>query len=576
MTAFGMAAGFALAAGITAAILAAGWRLRHARHAAERAWAEAIGAREKADAAMRRTSAFVATVSHEIRTPMNGVIGVIDILQETPLNQEQRHYLEVAAQSARMLLRVMNDILDFAKSQSGTLKLCDAPYDFYKTMEGLCDLFQPLARRKSLTLRTAVRPHFDQQLVGDEIRVSQIVANLLSNAIAFTEQGHITLCARRRLTRSGDWVEIAVHDTGAGMSAAFQERLFRPFHQEDGSTTRRHGGTGLGLAIVKQLVNRMGGHIAVHSRVGCGTSVHVLLPAHWGCANVEWPNYEGRRIAVEVCEPMLRAAFLAWARKAGLRLTGRDGGPDVLMWMEGGIPRIRSCSGTLAAAPPRVSTRVDGMQAFFRALDSFLGASPAASRFTTGAPAEQNLPRRGGARQRRASLIGAPAKSTWTPAALIAAAYTRGPARPGSERPAKPGVTLWLVEDNEINRDITLRQLALIGVTARCAEDGEAGFEAWLRHRPTAMLVDLHMPRLDGYGLARRIRHHESAHGLARTVIIGYSASAADADARACREAGMDDYVSKPATRSKLLAALRRAGLMDPDPSTHEHCGNPL
>ena len=569
MTALAVAAGLAGAAGLAAVVVTAGWRLRAARHAAERAWAEAIGAREKADAAMRRTSAFVATVSHEIRTPMNGVIGVIDILQETPLNQEQQHYLEVAAQSARMLLRVMNDILDFAKSQSGTLKLCDAPYDFYKTMENLCDLFRPLARRKSLTLRTAVRPHFDRQLIGDEIRLSQIIANLLSNAIAFTEEGHITLCARRHLTRTGDWVEIALHDTGSGMTAGFQERLFRPFHQEDGSTTRRHGGTGLGLAIVKQLVNRMGGEIVVRSRAGHGTSVHVSLPARWGCAGAEWPNYDGRRIAVEVDEPMLRAAFLAWARKAGLRPVARDARPDVLMWMEGGIPRIRSCVGTLAAAPSRVNTRVDGMQAFFRALESFLGPTPAAGRFTAVSASGRNLPR-------RAELKRAPLKKAWTPAALIAASYKQGPATPGRERPAKPGVTLWLVEDNEINREITLRQLALLGIAARCAEDGEAGFEAWLRHRPTAMLVDLHMPRLDGYGLARRIRLHESTCTLPRTVIIGYSASAAESDARACREAGMDDYVSKPATRPKLLAALLRAGLMDPGPSTHDHCGKPL
>jgi signal transduction histidine kinase/CheY-like chemotaxis protein len=508
-------------------------RMRIVRHTAEKARAEAILARERAEAADSAKSAFLATVSHEIRTPMNGVIGVLDILQDTPLSAEQQHYLGTAMQSARLLLRVINDILDYAKIESGALQLCNAPYDFYRAMENMAELYLPLARRKGLVLNVAIMPHFDKRLVGDEIRISQVVANLLSNAIAFTDRGAVTLSARRRWSENSDIIEITVQDTGAGMSEEYQRRLFAPFHQEDTSTTRRHGGTGLGLSIVKHLVERMGGLITIRSRRGHGTCARISIPARWNTQAFTWPDYPERTAALHIANPALLPMVRAWCRKAQVRMLPRDAPADIRILTDGG-------DGCWIASPTRRIGPVHSVYPFLRALDSLwtpVRAIATQGQVPHGRPAMQGL-----ASQRARPPRLAPRNTLKDPAQA-------------------PGDIL-LVEDNEINRDITLRQLALLGVQAFSADDGEAGYAAWLSRRPRVMLVDCHMPRLDGYELARRIRTQEMINGWPRTTLIGFSANATQSDARACLAAGMDDYVPKPTTRSKLQEALRRAGYL--------------
>ncbi|HTK01416.1 MAG TPA: ATP-binding protein [Bordetella sp.] len=504
-------------------------RMRIVRHTAEKARAEAILARERAEAADSAKSAFLATVSHEIRTPMNGVIGVLDILQDTPLGAEQQRYLGTAMQSARLLLRVINDILDYAKIESGALPLCNAPYDFYRAMENMAELYLPLARRKGLTLTVAIMPHFDKRLVGDEIRISQVVANLLSNAIAFTDSGAVTLSARRRLARDSDEIEITVRDTGAGMSEEYQRRLFAPFHQEDTSTTRRHGGTGLGLSIVKHLVERMGGQIIIRSRRGFGTSASVRIPARWTTNAYTWPCYPERTATLHVTNTAMLPMLRAWCRKARVRIGAPDSPADIRILTDGG-DGFWLATATMRSGPHH------SVYPFLRTLE------------TLWAPVRDSAP---------------PTDTTHSspecPYAMDQAPRDNsGNAAARSDAPAD----VLLVEDNEINRDITLRQLALLGVKANFAEDGEAGHAAWLATRPRAMLVDCHMPRMDGYELARRIRTHEMINGWPRTTLIGFSANATQSDARACLAAGMDDYVPKPTTRAKLQQALQRAAYL--------------
>jgi signal transduction histidine kinase/CheY-like chemotaxis protein len=524
-------------------------RMRIVRHTAEKARTEAILARERAEAADSAKSAFLATVSHEIRTPMNGVIGVLDIMQDTPLSDEQQRYLDTAMQSARLLLRVINDILDYAKIESGTLQLCDAPYDLYRTMENMAELYLPLARRKGLTLTVAIMPHFDRRLIGDEIRVSQVVANLLSNAIAFTDHGAVTLSARRRLVRQRDEIEITVRDTGAGMSEEYQRRLFAPFHQEDTSTTRQHGGTGLGLSIVKHLVERMGGRISIHSRRGHGTCARIRIPARWNAQTLAWPCYAGRTAALHVSNPAIKPMLRAWCRKTGLQDLPGDVPADIRILTDGG-------DGFWVATPTTRHGPLHSLYPFLRTLDKLW--TPAQDMTPHGSPAS-------------AFAVAPASPPPGRPPAIHAFDAGRplpGPALP-TTGPTDQASDILLVEDNEINRDITLRQLALLGVNAYSADDGEDGYTAWLSRRPRVMLVDCHMPRLDGYDLARRIRTQEMINGWPRTVLIGFSANATQSDARACLAAGMDDYVPKPTTRTKLLGALQRAGfLQDAAPTT--------
>jgi signal transduction histidine kinase/CheY-like chemotaxis protein len=517
-------------------------RMRIVRHTAEKARAEAILAQERAEAADSAKSAFLATVSHEIRTPMNGVIGVLDILQDTTLSTEQRHYLGTAMQSARLLLRVINDILDYAKIESGALQLCNAPYDFYRAMENMAELYLPLARRKGLVLTVAIMPHFDRQLIGDEIRISQVVANLLSNAIAFTERGAVTLSARRKRTRNGDEIEITVRDTGAGMSEEYQRRLFAPFHQEDTSTTRRHGGTGLGLSIVKHLVERMGGRITIHSRRGHGTSASVRIPARWNTQAFTWPCHSGRTVALHITNAAMAPMLRAWCLKTGLTIAPAADPADIRVLTDGG-------DGFWVATPTTRYGPLHSVYPFLRALENLWTPARDPDHSNSAGPVSMpspEIPEQEGRRHDGSpETVSAPA-----PPSILAIAQSEALGE------------ILLVEDNEINRDITLRQLALLGVKAYSADDGEAGYAAWLSKRPRIMLVDCHMPTLDGYDLARRIRTQEMINGWPRTTLIGFSANATQSDARACLAAGMDDYVPKPTTRSKLQDALRRAGYL--------------
>ncbi|WP_235610776.1 ATP-binding protein [Bordetella sp. H567] len=468
---------------------------------------------------------------------MNGVIGVLDILQDTDLSAEQQRYLGTAMQSARLLLRVINDILDYAKIESGALPLCNAPYDFYRAMENMAELYLPLARRKGLTLTVAIMPHFDRRLVGDEIRISQVVANLLSNAIAFTDRGVVTLSARRRLARHGDELEISVCDTGAGMSEEYQQRLFAPFHQEDTSTTRRHGGTGLGLSIVKHLVERMGGLITIRSQRGVGTSACVRIPAHWQPHAFTWPCYPGRTATIHVSNPEMLPMLRAWCSKSRLHVLPPDAPADIRILTDGGdgfwVATATTRCGPMHSVYPFLRT----LETLWRPIRDI-------------GPPERSLDR--------------PADVTTDSGVAPLTSVQRAPYRPPGDdiTPADTAADVLLVEDNEINRDITLRQLALLGISAHSADDGEAGLTAWLARRPRAMLVDCHMPKLDGYELARRIRTHEMIHGWPRTTLIGFSANATQSDARACLAAGMDDYVPKPTTRAKLQEALRRTGYL--------------
>ncbi|CAM3702878.1 histidine kinase [Bordetella sputigena] len=517
--------------------------MRIVRHTAEKARAEAILARERAEAADSAKSAFLATVSHEIRTPMNGVIGVLDILQDTPLSAEQQRYLGTAMQSARLLLRVINDILDYAKIESGALPLCNAPYDFYRAMENMAELYLPLARRKGLTLTVAIMPHFDRRLVGDEIRVSQVVANLLSNAIAFTDRGAVTLSARRRLTHGGgDEIEITVRDTGAGMSEEYQRRLFAPFHQEDTSTTRRHGGTGLGLSIVKHLVERMGGMITIRSRRGYGTSACVRIPAHWNTQAFTWPTYPERSASLHVTNPAMTPMLRAWCRKSRIQLLDHGCPADIRVLTDGG-------DGFWVATATQRMGPMHSVYPFLRTLETLWSPVCDAVPMVEPVPSSPRDPDK----VDHATQLESSSETNVLKRVQ--------PGTPGSPDPAAAADVL-LVEDNEINRDITLRQLALLGIEAHSAEDGEAGYAAWLTQRPRVMLVDCHMPCLDGYELARRVRTQEMINAWPRTTLIGFSANATQSDARACLAAGMDDYVPKPTTRAKLRDALQRTGYL--------------
>ncbi len=518
------------AAAVALAVIAAlGWAYRRtqaARAVAVAARTEAIVAREQALAADRAKSAFVAMMSHEIRTPMNGVVGVLDLLDTMALAGEPRRYLGIAQHSARLMLRVVDDTLDYLKIEQGAQTLDAAPYDICTLVAAAAELHAPLAARKGLALYLATMPHFDRQLVGDEARVNQIVTNLLSNAIRFTERGHVLLEVRRKTARGRPWLILSVADTGTGISEAYRARLFSPFTQQDSTTTRRYGGTGLGLSIVKRIVDLMDGTIDIQSRVGEGTCVRVRLPIRWGGERRAWPPVAPARAALRMPVSAMTVATRAALAKMGVRCVayGRHADIDVSADETGAV---------IVAAR-------DGSQRIVRCVDD-LADAVAAARHVPNATSD-------------ATRAGLDAKGR--------APSSEDRARGGDESCNGPPVPLarsgvLVIEDNDINRDIMVRQLAALGVRADEARDGIEGYACWQRTRPTLVLLDCHMPGMDGYTLARSIRRAQ-AEGSPRTTIVAISANATQDDARACHEAGMDDYLAKPITRPKLTALLEK------------------
>ncbi|MCR9256739.1 MAG: PAS-domain containing protein [Alphaproteobacteria bacterium] len=523
---------------------------------AERA---ALDARDIAEEATRAKSAFLASMSHEIRTPMNGVIGMAEVLGQTRLDDDQRSILETIRESGQVLLRIIDDVLDFSKIEAGRLELEEETIDLRTLMESVVDTVAPGAGSKDIDLAVLIDPGAPRAFLGDPVRLRQILTNLAGNAIKFTEKGSVVLRAFGS-DHPGDpskkILRFEVVDTGIGVPAERLPQLFEPFLQAEADTTRRFGGTGLGLSICERLVTLMGGEIGAESMVGEGSTFFVELTvepcAHKVEAAIDKLDLAGNQVALMGRSRQLDAMLRSLLEDAGLRVTDATL-PDAAGWRERfDVLAIDGRLGpeAMATVAPRLSINPQDPTA--RGL-WIIGADTADDR----AISLPRPPRREALIRAAAIMLGKASNESLEAVAPVRSA-PESVTPPDADKALAEGRLVLVVEDNATNRMVVKRQLALLGIASETAEDGVEALEMLKGKGYGLVLTDCHMPNMDGYELARRIRANEAKSGADRIPIVALTANAMVGEADRCHAAGMDDYMSKPVTLERMSATLSR------------------